>query len=36
MLEAASRGEQIEGLVPNLITGGLSHLQYADDAVVFL
>jgi hypothetical protein len=26
----------IQGLVPNLIDGGLTHLQYADDTVIFL
>lgn len=35
MLEGASRRERIEGLVPNLVAGGLTHFQYGDDTVVF-
>jgi hypothetical protein len=27
---------QIRGLVPSLIEGGLTHLQYADDTIIFL
>jgi len=36
MLSRASAAGVIQGLVPNLIDGGLTHLQYADDAVIFL
>ena len=32
---ANARGE-IKGLVPHLVGGGLTHLQYADDTVIFL
>jgi len=32
---AGARGE-IKGLVPHLIEGGLTHLQYADDTVIFM
>jgi hypothetical protein len=28
--------DQVEGLVPNLVDGGLSILQYADDTLLFL
>lgn len=36
MLNAASRGGSIEGLVPHLVVGGLTHLQYTDDTIIFL
>jgi hypothetical protein len=36
MFENAKLTGQIRGLVPNLIEGGLTHLQYADDTIVFL
>jgi hypothetical protein len=36
MFENAKRAGQIRGLVPNLIEGGLTHLQYADDTIIFL
>jgi hypothetical protein len=36
MLSRASVAGVIQGLVPNLIDGGLTHLQYADDTVIFL
>jgi hypothetical protein len=35
MLSRASAAGVIQGLVPNLIDGGLTHLQYADDTVIF-
>jgi len=36
MLSRASASGVIQGLIPNLIDGGLTHLQYADDTVIFL
>jgi hypothetical protein len=36
MLSRASVSGIIQGLVPNLIDGGLTHLQYADDTVISL
>ena len=36
MLHLASTRGEIRGLVPQLIEGGLTHLQYADDTVIFL
>lgn len=36
MLTAASRGGQVKGLVPHLVEGGLTHLQYADDIIAFV
>jgi hypothetical protein len=36
MFENARMTEQIKGLVPHLIEGGLTHLQYADDTIIFL
>ena len=36
MLERAKNSRLIKGLVPDLIEGGLSHLQYADDTILFL
>jgi hypothetical protein len=36
MFENGKLTGQIRGLVPNLIEGGLTHLQYADDTIVFL
>jgi retron-type reverse transcriptase len=35
MFENAKLTEQIRGLVPNLV-GGITHLQYADDTIIFL
>ena len=35
MLTNAQAGE-IKVLVPNLIDGGFTHLQYADDTIIFL
>ena len=26
----------LKGVVPHLIEGGLNHLQYADDTIIFL
>jgi hypothetical protein len=36
LLEAASRNGRISGLVPHLVEGGLTHLQYVDDTVVMI
>jgi hypothetical protein len=36
MLEAAKEKGRIVGLVPHLIEGGVTHLQYADDTVVMV
>jgi hypothetical protein len=36
MLDKATRSGQIQGLVLHLIEGGITHLQYADDTVIFL
>jgi hypothetical protein len=36
MLERANRSGFIKGLVPELVEGGLTHLQYADDTILFL
>ena len=34
MLEAAKRADHIHGVVPHLIEGGVTHLQYADDTII--
>jgi hypothetical protein len=36
MLSRASEAGIIQGVVPNLVDGVLSHLQYADDTVILL
>jgi hypothetical protein len=36
MLDNAKRAGKIKGLVPHLIEGGITHLQYAYDMVVFV
>lgn len=36
MLTRASNAGIIQGLAPNLIDGGITHLQYADDTVLLL
>ena len=36
MISAVKCSGHITGLVPNLVDGGLTHLQYADDTVLFL
>jgi hypothetical protein len=35
MIERAKADGQIEGVIPHLVDGGLSILQYADDTIVF-
>lgn len=36
MLNRAKEAGHLEGLVPQLVPGGLTHLQYADDTILFL
>jgi hypothetical protein len=36
MLENAKKSGQIKGLMRHLIEGGITHLQYADDTVIFM
>jgi len=36
MLRAARAAGDIEGVTPDLVEGGLTHLQYADDTVIFI
>ena len=36
MIERAKLDGQIEGVVPHLVDGGLSILQYADDTILFM
>jgi hypothetical protein len=36
LLEEASRNGRLSGLVPHLVDGGLTHIQYADDTVVMI
>jgi hypothetical protein len=36
MLTRASNVGAIQGLVPHLVDGGLTHLQYADDIVILI
>jgi hypothetical protein len=36
MLEKAKETNQIRGVIPHLVEGGLTHLQYADDTIIFL
>lgn len=36
MLNRAKEAGHLEGLVPQLVQGGLTHLQYADDTILFL
>lgn len=35
ILDGANSNGVLEGLVPNLVPGGLTHLQYADDTILF-
>jgi hypothetical protein len=35
MLDKAREAGHIRGLVPNLVEGGITHLQYADDTIIF-
>jgi hypothetical protein len=36
MIDNARRAGEIKGLVPHLIEGGITHLQYADDTIIFV
>ena len=36
MLAAASSSGHIQGVVPHLIPGGITHLQYADDTLILI
>jgi hypothetical protein len=36
ILSAASKAGHIHGLVPHLLPGGVSHLQYADDTLILI
>lgn len=36
MLNRAKETGHLQGLVPHLVTGGLTHLQYADDTILFM
>lgn len=36
MLTRAKEAGQLVGLVPHLVEGGLTHLQYADDTILFM
>ena len=36
LLKRASQEGQIAGIVPHLVDGGLSVLQYADDTIIFM
>jgi hypothetical protein len=36
MLDKAKEKEVVHGLLPELVEGGLTHLQYADDTILFL
>jgi hypothetical protein len=36
LIEHAKSDGQIEGVIPQLVDGGLSILQYADDTILFM
>jgi hypothetical protein len=36
LIERAKEDGQVEGLIPHLVDGGISILQYADDTIIFL
>ena len=36
ILSVACNARHIRGVVPHLVPGGISHLQYADDAIILL
>ena len=36
MLSSAARVGDLQGVIPQLVEGGLTHLQYADDTIIFL
>jgi hypothetical protein len=36
MMKRATNDGLIEGVIPHLVNGGLSILQYADDTIIFM
>ena len=36
MLHAVCAASEIEGVIPDLVEGGLTHLQYANDSIIFI
>jgi hypothetical protein len=36
LIERAKEDGQVDGLIPHLVDGGVSILQYADDTVIFM
>ena len=36
IIERAKVGGQISGLIPHLVDGGISIVQYADDSILFM
>ena len=36
LIERAKQDGQIPGLIPHLVDGGISILQYADDTIIFM
>lgn len=36
LIERATNSGQIAGIVPHLVDGGLSILQYANDTIIFM
>jgi hypothetical protein len=36
MIQRAKEDDQVSGLIPHLVEGGLSILQYADDTIIFM
>jgi hypothetical protein len=36
IIQCAKEDDQVEGLIPHLVDGGVSILQYADDTIIFL
>jgi hypothetical protein len=36
ILDAASRAWHISGVIPHLVVGGVSHLQYVDDTIIMI
>jgi hypothetical protein len=36
IIQRAKEDGQVEGLIPHLVDGGVSILQYADDTIIFM
>jgi hypothetical protein len=36
LIASAKEDRQVEGLIPHLVDGGVSILQYADDTIIFM